>query len=347
MPVGERRDVERQSPLADRVDQARDRRRARPCGRARESGPGSRAAYARRASRYGRVGLARPTAPASLGERLSERGRRRPPSGVAHARPRPSMSQVPSPTTRLPAFSASAISDSVPYPPPTAISASAARTTSALRASPRPVGIATSTKGFAAARSSPAGCRPSCRRPPWRRGRRPPSRRRARRNHHRAAPRQLRSHLLGDRRVSRRPSRQPRSGASGPRLVHDRRGRIVRRPRARPAAARGGATAAVPETPRARTAIAIRAVGEDGARRAPAQLPARPSQSPVSTSRSTASGGSFTSWLSTITSAITPTSERRARVTADAARRPELLRRAPRAWPARAAPAAGPATRRR
>ena len=59
------------------------------------------------------------------------------------------------PTTGLPVFSASAISESVPKPPPTAISASAARTTSALRASPRPVVMATSTWRFASARSIP------------------------------------------------------------------------------------------------------------------------------------------------------------------------------------------------
>ena len=58
---------------------------------------------------------------------------------------------------------------------------SAARTTSALRASPSPVGSATSTNAFASARSSRAGSRRSSRRPPWRRGRLPPSPRRGRR----------------------------------------------------------------------------------------------------------------------------------------------------------------------
>src|SRR3954452_1584664 len=64
-------------------------------------------------------------------------------------------SHVASPTTGLPAFSASAISLSVPHAPPMATTASAARTTSALRASPRPVGIATTTQPFASSRSSP------------------------------------------------------------------------------------------------------------------------------------------------------------------------------------------------
>src|SRR5512132_2402060 len=57
--------------------------------------------------------------------------------------------------TTKPPFSASAISDSVPGPPPTATTASAARTTSPLRSSPNPVGIATSTQPLAAERSSP------------------------------------------------------------------------------------------------------------------------------------------------------------------------------------------------
>src|SRR5215218_3999159 len=50
---------------------------------------------------------------------------------------------------------ASAITASVPYPPPTAIIASPARATTALRASPRPVGIAMPTKRLAAVRSAP------------------------------------------------------------------------------------------------------------------------------------------------------------------------------------------------
>ena len=52
-PVGERRDVEREHALADRLHQAGVRARPRPCARARGSGPGLRAAYARSASRYG------------------------------------------------------------------------------------------------------------------------------------------------------------------------------------------------------------------------------------------------------------------------------------------------------
>ena len=52
-------------------------------------------------------------------------------------------SQVESPTTGFPIFRAKAISESVPNSPEMAMTASAARTTSALRASPNPVGTAT------------------------------------------------------------------------------------------------------------------------------------------------------------------------------------------------------------
>src|SRR2546429_288564 len=69
--------------------------------------------------------------------------------------PRRESSHVPIPTTGLAARRASAISERVPHSPPIAINASAARTTSAFRASPRPVGTALSTKGVASARSSP------------------------------------------------------------------------------------------------------------------------------------------------------------------------------------------------
>src|SRR5207253_1158161 len=50
---------------------------------------------------------------------------------------------------------ANPISDSVPNSPPTATTASAARTTSPLRSSPSPVAMATTTCGFAALRSLP------------------------------------------------------------------------------------------------------------------------------------------------------------------------------------------------
>ena len=65
------------------------------------------------------------------------------------------MSHVPTPTTGRPIRSANAISESVPKPPPTATSASTARTMSALRSSPMPVAMAIETQGFAAERSSP------------------------------------------------------------------------------------------------------------------------------------------------------------------------------------------------
>ena len=62
---------------------------------------------------------------------------------------------MPIPTTGTPVRSANAISDNVPYAPPTAITASAARTTSALRISPIPVVSATVTCSLASARSVP------------------------------------------------------------------------------------------------------------------------------------------------------------------------------------------------
>src|SRR4051794_20615864 len=74
------------------------------------------------------------------------------PSTGTPARP---SSHVSSPITGLPAFSARAISLSVPHAPPIATSASAARTISALRASPSPVGIASSTQPLASSRSVP------------------------------------------------------------------------------------------------------------------------------------------------------------------------------------------------
>src|SRR4051812_4388645 len=64
-------------------------------------------------------------------------------------------SHVPSPTTGRPALRPSAISLRVPHAPPIATIASAARTTSALRASPSPVGTATWTQPLASPRSSP------------------------------------------------------------------------------------------------------------------------------------------------------------------------------------------------
>src|SRR5450755_1105309 len=59
------------------------------------------------------------------------------------------------PDHRSPNRRASAISEWVPYSPSTAITAAAERTTRALRASPRPVGMTTSTQGLAAERSAP------------------------------------------------------------------------------------------------------------------------------------------------------------------------------------------------
>src|SRR4051795_9005414 len=64
-------------------------------------------------------------------------------------------SHVPSPTTGRPALRPSAISLRAPHAPPIATIASAARTTSALRASPSPVGTATWTQPLASPRSSP------------------------------------------------------------------------------------------------------------------------------------------------------------------------------------------------
>ena len=61
--LGERRDVERQRALAERLDAARGRRRARPCARARGSGPArgrrTRAARRGRACRTGAAESAR------------------------------------------------------------------------------------------------------------------------------------------------------------------------------------------------------------------------------------------------------------------------------------------------
>src|SRR4051794_24534404 len=71
------------------------------------------------------------------------------------ASPPRTSSHVPSPTTGRPALRPSAISLRVPHAPPIATIASAARTTSTLRASPSPVGTATCTQPFASSRSSP------------------------------------------------------------------------------------------------------------------------------------------------------------------------------------------------
>src|SRR3954469_19769038 len=71
------------------------------------------------------------------------------------ASPPRASSHVPSPTTGRPALRPSAISLRVPHAPPIATIASAARTTSALRASPSPVGTATWTQPLASPRSSP------------------------------------------------------------------------------------------------------------------------------------------------------------------------------------------------
>src|SRR3954449_13215117 len=76
------------------------------------------------------------------------------------ASPPRASSHVPSPTTGRPVLRPSAISLRVPHAPPTATIASAARTTSALRASPSPVGTATCTQPLASARSRP-GSRPT------------------------------------------------------------------------------------------------------------------------------------------------------------------------------------------
>ena len=87
--------------------------------------------------------------------------RRRPRSGLSIAEmpstasPPCDNSHVPSPTTGQPALIPRAISLRVPHAPPTATIASAARTMSALRASPRPVGTATSTQPLASPRSRP------------------------------------------------------------------------------------------------------------------------------------------------------------------------------------------------
>src|SRR3954469_25540382 len=65
------------------------------------------------------------------------------------------MSHVPTPTTGRPSLSASAISESVPKPPPTATTPSVARTTRPLRSSPIPLAIATVSHWWAAVRSGP------------------------------------------------------------------------------------------------------------------------------------------------------------------------------------------------
>ena len=194
MPVRERRDVERERALAERLERARGPRPGRPCGRARGSGPAR--GRRRRAARRDR---ARPTGrgravPASLGADGASSVSRRldaPPASPrrAAAHHAASMSQLPMPTTGLPAFSASAISDSVPQPPPTATSASAARTTSAFRASPSRWGSRRPRTRSPRRGRGRAGCRWSCRRPPSRRGRPPPSPRRARRRRSPRPPR--------------------------------------------------------------------------------------------------------------------------------------------------------------
>ena len=72
------------------------------------------------------------------------------------ARTVPSISQPgSSTTTRRPSVSASPISASVPYRPPTAITASPDATTARLRACPIPVTTTWSTHSFASARVSP------------------------------------------------------------------------------------------------------------------------------------------------------------------------------------------------
>ncbi len=57
--------------------------------------------------------------------------------------------------TGTPVRNANAISESVPYAPPTAITTSTERTINAFRISPIPVVIATVTCGFASARARP------------------------------------------------------------------------------------------------------------------------------------------------------------------------------------------------
>ena len=58
MPSMSWRDVEQQRPLAERACAARDRRRRRPCGRARGSGSSRGSRRRSTASRYGAVGCA-------------------------------------------------------------------------------------------------------------------------------------------------------------------------------------------------------------------------------------------------------------------------------------------------
>ena len=185
-------------------------------------------------------------------DRLDGRLRRRPPAR------RPRSPRCRGPTPRLPAFSASAISESVPYPPPTAISASAARTTSALRASPRPVGIATSTNSFAAPRSVP-GRIPTVVPPPLLRapagGLHHAAETAA--DEHRSARGQQPPDRLGGGEVAAVTRAGDGDRRSGPRrrLVRDRR-RLVHAPRGRRLRAgrrrlgRGGAAAAARAAPR-------------------------------------------------------------------------------------------------
>ena len=111
MPVRERGDVERERALAERLEQARVRARAALVAGHVEA---ARVAGGVRAQRVeiGRVRLAGQS-PASLGAEVAQRPPRRPPRASRPAR-RPRSPSVPSPTTGLPAFSASAISDSVP-----------------------------------------------------------------------------------------------------------------------------------------------------------------------------------------------------------------------------------------
>ncbi len=83
-----------------------------------------------------RVRPRRPRRQTAPGERASAR------------RPDSTASQVPSPTTGLPALSARAISDRVPSPPPMAITACAPAATSQLRPLPMPVGNRTDNQGL-------------------------------------------------------------------------------------------------------------------------------------------------------------------------------------------------------
>ncbi len=102
----------------------------------------------------------------SLRERPLRRGTERSASATAVAAsstartpatgvPPRSSSHVATPKTGFPARRAKPISVSVPHPPPIATTASAAPATSALRASPSPVGSASTTQPFASSRSLP------------------------------------------------------------------------------------------------------------------------------------------------------------------------------------------------